>query len=416
MTGKRIRLGTPEPPARFSHFSGIIDHPRIEWLGQIDQPFDPERIGDLDAMISSDEWMPETRACMASCQLKGVLTFHILDGVTRWKNMFENPRSAEIGNGTPFMQPLMADVTFIMGELQAAILKWLGNERILISGLPRFARLERRNCRHGECAEPRILIASSNRPWYTDAQREQFLPAFHALLQSVEQQSHELGFALNHRLSWLVDWGDVDPAWLGPHPPLSEQLRDCAALITTPSTVAVEAMLLGIPTLIFDPWADPVVIPSPWLANDATIAAQLLPSLLAPSRQRARLQDGMRDLLACECDQAAETIVSTIETTIEERRQGDSITTPASRSATPSPTAAARLHEDWTLHNPQVLGLVQTIPQLISMLHQNTQTIQTLRSSIQTINDTILARSRPSITTRVKARLVRTLKRVLGRR
>jgi len=50
------------------------------------------------------------------------------------------------------------------------------------------------------------------------------------------------------------------------------------------------------------------------------------------------------------------------------------------------------------------------------MLHQNTQTIQTLRSSIQTINDTILARSRPSITTRVKARLVRTLKRVLGRR
>lgn len=138
----KIALATPEPPSRLINYDSVASHPDVDWRGQLPYPYYPQDLENIDAIIVSDEWAPGVRACIAACKLKGIPTFHVLDGVIRWKNLFENPRSLVPENGSPFMRPLMSDMTFVMGDLQAAVLRWLGNSMICVSGLPRFANYE----------------------------------------------------------------------------------------------------------------------------------------------------------------------------------------------------------------------------------------------------------------------------------
>ncbi|MEH6518296.1 MAG: hypothetical protein V7742_16595 [Halioglobus sp.] len=72
-----------------------------------------------------------------------------------------------------------------------------------------------------------------------------------------------------------------------------EALSRADALITTPSTLAIEAMLMGVPTLIFDPFALPTLTPSAWYATHWSSVMSSLDSLLAPSDECAELQDLM---------------------------------------------------------------------------------------------------------------------------
>jgi len=60
--------------------------------------------------------------------------------------------------------------------------------------------------------------------------------------------------------------------------------------------MAAEGMNAGISTLVFDPWADPALVPSAWTADAPRTVSTLLPSLLAPTQKRASLQE-----LICQC-------------------------------------------------------------------------------------------------------------------
>lgn len=377
----RIRLATPERNNRFVHFSGIINHPCIDWLGSIDIAQQSDALDHVDAVICSDEWIAETRASIALCKLKGIPTFHVLDGVIRWKNLFENPRSLDHHQGAPFMQPLISDVTFAMGEMQAAILRWLGNDNVIVSGLPRFADYPRAKCRVGSATSPRLLVTSSNRPWYTEPQRNQFIQAFSELISSLVELGSQNSFAVDGRLSPWVDWDSSQSSWLPPHPDLIDQLRSCTALITTPSTVAVEGMLLGIPTMIFDPWSDPVLIPSAWYLNDSCCLSQSIESLLSPSAQRASFQDGLRDLLIRDSSQSVDHIISVIKSFISSRSLPGSTSFYASRKLT-MPFPSAVLHEEWSLGSPQLRGLIETIPSLLYTVRQQSSAINTLTSRL----------------------------------
>jgi hypothetical protein len=376
-SANRIRLATPERNNRFVHFSGITNHPDIDWLGSIDLAQYSDALDHVDAVICSDEWILETRACIALCKLKGIPTFHVLDGVIRWKNLFENPRSLDPHQGAPFMQPLVSDVTFVMGEMQAAILRWLGNDNVIVTGLPRFATYPRLNCRVGSDTSPKLLVTSSNRPWYTESQKKQFIPAFTELISSLVELGSEKGFAVDGRLSPWVDWDSSQSSWLPPHPDLIDQLRNCTALITTPSTIAVEGMLLGIPTMIFDPWSDPVLIPSAWYLNNSCCLSQSIASLLSPSAQRASFQDGLRDQLINDSSKSVDLIISVMKRFILSRSIPDSTSFHAS-SKLSMPFTSTVLHEEWSLGSPQVRGLIETIPPLLYTIRQQSIAINTL--------------------------------------
>lgn len=300
-----IRIATPENEARFHHYAPVVTADGFEWLGTVRPPFDERSLAGVDALIVSCEHHWPTRLAIAACKRLGIPTFHVLDGIVEWRNLFENPRSSQPENGPPLFQPLLSDHTFTMGEAQRRTLEWLGNRMVTATGLPRFDGMKVNPCRTGRPTNPAaLLIATANTPWFTDEQQHVFEREFSILIDRFKSGAASDGQSFHCR--WRVAAPVAERFGLVRDEPGSaaEALALCDALITTPSSLAVEAMLLGIPTLVFDPFACPALTPNAWSATSAGTVMELLPSLMSPGEKRAGLQDSLREWIT-PCDAGA---------------------------------------------------------------------------------------------------------------
>jgi hypothetical protein len=373
----KIRIATTENEARFHHYREVVESPDFEWCGTLHPPFTDEKLSGIDAFICSCEHHWPTRLAIAACKKQGIPTFHVIDGIVEWRNLFENPRTSEKANGAPLFQPLISDHTFAMGWVQQWVLQWLGNSAVHATGLPRLDGIVAAPCRFGTPAgPPRLLIATANTPWFTEAQEQQFGREFERLIAGIP------GAVPQVQCTWRVASPVVEKFKL-PHAlaeGAAQALAATDALVTTPSSLAIEAMLLGVPTLIFDPYACPVLTPSAWAATSADSVLQLLPSLLAPDAKRASLQDSLRDLIAPTDGKAAERIRESVLGVVNEKRipydpvlPSGQVVHPPNRSEHPDPS-------DWisNLSLSEMQGLVASIPALDRIIHEKEQHIDRL--------------------------------------
>ena len=317
---ERVRLGTTENRGRFHHYAGVAEQPGIEWIGTIEGPFDQKSLDRIDALIVSCDQHPPTRLAFVACKQLGIPTFHVLDGVIDWRTTFLNPKFDLAHGGVPLFQPLIADCVFTMGILQKWELQWLGNVSVNATGFPRFDLLERHQCRRGKpTGQARVLVATANSPWVTDEQKARVISEFTHLHQALHAKTFE-GIAV--KIIWRIS--DELALELGVtncrEGSAVEALGRCDAVITTPSTFAIEAMLTGLPTMIYDPFALPVFTPSAWQATSWETVIQLLPSLLRPGEPLAAYQDQILMLLVMPHRHAAGTISQIIQKVVHSRK------------------------------------------------------------------------------------------------
>jgi len=359
-SNKKIRLVTPEPPARHHHYIALAEQPGIEWLGVVAPPWEDSLPGKVDAVIVSCEYFLGNRLAIAACQRFGIPTYHVLDGILEWRNLFENPRTTVAENGAPLYRPLISDHTFAMGEIERLTLQWLGNDSVHAFGLPRFDALPVKPCRVGPIeGRPKVLIATANTPWFSDEQKTRFCDEFGRLVD-----------LLRPRSDLAIEWRVAEPVAVefglanSTQQPSTVALQSAAALITTPSSLVIESMRLGVPTLVFDPYACPILNPSAWHATSANTVLQLLHSLLAPDDERAGLQNTLRDFSTPKGTDAAKKIAEFLCHT--------------ERDTIPAPSALTSLEAATTSQSEelkQLAGLAATIPALEKKIREQTSVI-----------------------------------------
>ena len=359
-SNKKIRLATPEPPARHHHYIALVEQPGIEWAGVVAPPWEESLAGKVDALVVSCEYFWVNRLAIAACQRLGIPTYHVLDGILEWRNLFENPRTTVAENGAPLYRPLISDHTFAMGEIQRLTLQWLGNANVHAFGLPRFDALPVKPCRVGPVEErPKVLIATANTPWFSEEQKARFCEEFGRLVD-----------LLRPRRDLAIEWRVAEPVAVefglanSTQQPSTEALQSAAALITTPSSLAIEAMRLGVPTLVFDPYACPILNPSAWHATSASTVLHLLPSILNPDAERAGLQNAIRDFSTpketCAAKKIAEFLCHPTQDFV-----------PAPSAFTALDAAPASQSEDWK----KLVGLAATVPALEKKIREQSRVI-----------------------------------------
>jgi hypothetical protein len=224
-------------------------------------------------------------------------------------------------NGVPLFQPLLCDHVFAMGVVQKEQLGWLGNDQVLATGFPRFDTLQLKECRVGpRQGKPKLLLSTANTPWVTPEQQDVMIVQFRHLIEGL--QIHESQCNLVCRIA--RELGRSIGCQVDSSGTAIEALNDADAFITTPSTMAVEAILLGVPTLIFDPFANPAFTPLAWNATHWESVLSQLPSLLSPAPERASYQDWLAKNSYPTDGLAGDRIASLIELTIasdESRRE-----------------------------------------------------------------------------------------------
>ncbi len=226
------------------------------------------------------------------------------DGILEYRNTFEHP---ELGDGAVF-QPLMGHKLACIGRSQARWIESWGNVgKCEVVGFPRLDNLA------AKCAEPlsnqqdergefHLLVASARNPYFTDEQRAETIRALNDVLEFVNE-TPALGDR-KLRVSWrltdeLHNELRVPPAD-APRTPIQQVLARVDAVITTPSTIQLEASMLRKPVAVLDYHRSPQMTAAAWTISASAHVGPVVRELADPSPPRMLIQDALlHDNLQC---------------------------------------------------------------------------------------------------------------------
>ncbi len=266
-----------------------------------------------DICLFANEHYLEYREAIAYAQQLNCPTLYVPDGITEWRSSWESEYIAEA------LRPILCHKVATIGRSQARIFDSWGNaSKTEVVGLPRLDTLLARSPRQREPNQPyRILVMTAKRPSFTYQQH---------LLAGQSLRDLKQWFEQNPTFNGVT----IEPIWRV-HAGISEevgvinQLNDLTgsdiattlnavdAVITTPSTTMLEAMLQGIPVAILDYNNSPHYVPAAWRITAASHFPQVLPELLQPASAKMMYQDFiLHDALECQTA-AAPRLASLIE-------------------------------------------------------------------------------------------------------
>lgn len=245
-----------QDPTTTDHFPGVADALRAR--GQAAAFLTPAntellRLHTPSVVVVKETQSPLSRWALREAHLSGATTVLLMDGVLEYRNTFHNPFVE-----SNFLRPALAQIVACAGPMDEALLKSWGNDA-LATGLPRIHAAFPSPLPPSPLSSlPTILIATANKPAFNAEERSRLLTA----LRLVQQ---ELG-RRQLRPIWRLTGGlDIELGVQNDARPLRVCLSDASAVLTTPSTLAIESMAAGRPTMLIHPHPGPLWQRTPWV-------------------------------------------------------------------------------------------------------------------------------------------------------
>ena len=241
----------------------------------------------------------------------GACTVLLMDGIVEHRNTFRNPRA-----GPYFLRPAPVDVIACAGSIDEQHLKTLGNDAVA-TGLPRMAGIGPMPLP----TRPAVMVATALQPAFGPDDHRRIVEALTKLRERLDAHGVDVLWRLSGGL-------DLD---LGVKPdsgPLAETLAAASAVITTPSTLLIEAMRARRPTALLFPFDDPcwplaaTRLDESQLARPDRIDA-VIRELLKPSREFKRRQSDVLARMHREDTRPADAVADLLVELVERPRRKD---------------------------------------------------------------------------------------------
>lgn len=286
------------------HASPLMGRLSVEIIGT-EAVVDQTKAGDVAIFFS--EHFDRFRESVVRLKKKNVATIYMVDGILEWRNAWENDPD-EVA--CPFaMRPVLSHKVACIGANQAHVLASWGNAaKTEIVGVPRLDAYasggETGECETGndlpndgdprtaktgipveastQCGRPiRVLVMTAKTPAFTDDQWAKVKQSIADCKRYFDQHadSVDVVWRLTGGLDQFVDVENSVTDLTGRQ--LQEQLHWADAVISTPSTAVVEAMVAGKPTALLNYFECPCYLNAAW---QITHASQL-PKVMAQLRQ-----------------------------------------------------------------------------------------------------------------------------------
>ena len=248
-----------------------------------DREWDPERMlrAHPDFVVCVNDYHFDVTRCLDAARDRQIPSLILQDGILEWRCQFENPLFGS-GGGAPQHQPVLADKIACIGQASLRrIAAWGNAPKVELTGMPRLDALSKQCYRPRSSPGVSILVITAKNPGFTPSQRE-------ITLRSLRDLQSELALIPNVRVTWrvskslaeelqvenrLTQIGSIE---------LAEEIQQVDAIISTPSTAMLEAMLLGRPVASLDYHNVPQLMPTPWRISSRDHVREVVNEILQP--------------------------------------------------------------------------------------------------------------------------------------
>lgn len=219
-----------QPPGRVDHFVGVPE--ALEEIGHASVRQNPGEPWLIEALTPRVVVVKDTQSLMAIDALRrarrvGATSVLLMDGVLEYRNTFENPFVEE-----GFLRPAPVDRVMCAGALDEDLLRSWGN-RAVATGLPRVHHAFGAGL--GEATHGAVMVATANRPAFTESERARLIEALARVRDALGARAIDVRWR-------LTDGLEVDLGVENDGRPLEVVMRECRAVLSTPSTLVIEAM------------------------------------------------------------------------------------------------------------------------------------------------------------------------------
>jgi hypothetical protein len=262
-----------------------------------------------DVAIFFSEHFDRFRECVRLLREKSVATLYAIDGILEWRNAWQNRADEPACPWT--MRPALAHKVACIGRHQFRILRAWGNaEKVELIGLPRldsltanrFPTLPRASKTDGPF---RLLVMTAKWPGFTPEQIARTRQSLGDLRDCLNANSKSAGRSIE--VTWRLTGGLAEELNVANSlsntvgGELGQLLSRVDAVITTPSTALLEAMLYGLPTASLDYHNVPSYVQPAWTITHPGAISNVIAELQNPSPSRLFYQQSLlRDELECD--------------------------------------------------------------------------------------------------------------------
>ena len=277
-----------------------------------------------DLVITFEASNPQRGLCTAEMMRSNIATLLVMDGIQEWRNTWSRTRGMY---KRPLNQPALVHKIACLGQVDARLYESWGNAgKCEIVGAPRLDELVVR--KRSPRTKPlngrpmRLLVMTARTPGFTSEETEVTLQSLNDLQEVLKnRQDIQVVWRISKGLHIQVGVQNTYNSATGEE--LNQLLLEMDAVITTPSTAQLEAMLLGLPTALLNYHSVPVYTPAAWEVKCKEHIEKALSELASPPLERMIYQDYcLNDALACQSP-AMPRLVYLIEQMIKTKRVRD---------------------------------------------------------------------------------------------
>ncbi|MBL8890702.1 MAG: hypothetical protein JNL67_12055 [Planctomycetaceae bacterium] len=301
-----------ESPLYAPWIDQVANHVEVRVIAdyEVEQPISSE----VDLLVTHNHYRWDELAILRRTMIerdRGVLV--LADGIAEYRNSWQNPT---IPAGS-LMQPAMAHKIATIGRAQSRLWESWGNVgRCETVGLPRLDAQTRRFGWWDEAdhvagstrsaslgSNSTLLICSARTPAFSESQWEAVLAQFSGLHQFLLQNPPQVE-TRRVTIRWRVAERIREHLRLEPAEcsigELATEIEQANAVITTPSTLQLEASLAHRPTAVLNFSNLPLYVPAAWQISAISQVASVLDELFNPSAERLQYQQqNLREQLYC---------------------------------------------------------------------------------------------------------------------
>ncbi len=265
----------------YNSWRNYLRHPIIEVNHFGSDWFPPVETG---VVISHDVYRPQTYKLFLRLIEKNFPILILADGILEYRNSWKQDHQNRAG----IFNPVLGHKLACIGPSQCRFVESWGNQgKCENVGLPRLDDFVV-PFRPAD-AKTKILISTARRPWFSDEDKNLVVQSMMDLkkISKVLEQKGVCKFVwrVTNELCEILDEESRE------HISVREEIGEVNAVISTPSTLLLEAMKAGRPTAIIDYTGSPAYVQSSWVINHIAQMENIIKELIDPPTPKLKFQE-----------------------------------------------------------------------------------------------------------------------------